>query len=110
VAIAKAVKHHPSIRGQDSHMPAFVVTILSDVSAVTAQVEKHIPEENRYRLKPDVWLIDYDGTARALSALPGIRDTPNIGTGIVFPFLNYSGRAPKSVWDWLGLHVSREEI
>jgi hypothetical protein len=90
-------------------MPAFIVVITKNINAVTTKIEE-IAEENRYRLSSDVWLIDYDGTTRALAEKVGIRGNPYVGTGIVFPFSNYSGRAAADVWEWLGLHLKREEI
>lgn len=89
-------------------MTVFVVVVRSNAESVAATVDAKIDASNRYNLTDDTWLIDFDGTARALSEILGIRDG-SIGTGIVFPTTNYSGRAPRDIWEWLRAHIAARE-
>lgn len=91
-------------------MTVFVVVVRSNLENVAVTIDAKIDNPNRYKLTDDTWLIDFDGTARALSETLGIRDG-SIGAGIVFPTTNYSGRAPRDIWEWLRAHITvREEM
>lgn len=87
-------------------MPVFVVHVDRNAGEVASRIGQ-LPEGDIYRLAPNVWMIDYDGTTRALAEKIGIRGEPAVGSGIAFPISNYSGRAPSDVWEWLRLHLSR---
>jgi hypothetical protein len=60
-------------------------------------------------LTADTWLVAYEGTTKSLAEKLGIR-SGEVGTGVVFPISNYSGRASSDTWEWLGLNVTRDTI
>jgi hypothetical protein len=59
-------------------MPAFIVVITKNINEVTSKIEE-IPAEKRYRLTSDVWLVDYDGTTKALAEKSGFAEIPTSG-------------------------------
>jgi hypothetical protein len=89
-------------------MPLFVVVITRSSEELAKRIEA-IPEVNRFKLKDDVWLIDHELTTQAFAEYIGIRKENLGATGIAFPITNYSGRATSSVWEWLKLHLVRED-
>ena len=87
-------------------MPIFVA-VLNRHSDKVAERMGALSVGSKLQLKPDTWLIDYDGSARSLAEELGMRGSdPDDATGIVFPITNYSGRAAPEVWDWLQSHMS----
>lgn len=90
-------------------MPVFVVHVDRNAEEVASRIGQ-LPEEDSYRLAPNVWMIDHDGTTRALAEKIGIRGEQAVGAGIAFPISNYSGRASSDVWEWLQLHLSRLQL
>lgn len=60
-----------------------------------------------YPVRDDVWLVEYDGTTQQAADALGIR-SGEVGSGLVVPVINYSGRGAMDMWEWLQLHLSRE--
>lgn len=79
----------------------FFVTALTNPEAVKAKLTTVVPEESRYELASDKWVIQAEGPAGALAQTLGIRDEPFVGTGLVVTFGTYGGRAPSTFWEWL---------
>lgn len=78
------------------------VTALSEAEQVRARIHEIIPDDDRFELAPDKWMITFDGVAQDLAERVGVRGgDERIGTGLVLPVTTYSGRAPSSLWDWL---------
>ena len=57
---------------------------------------------------PGLWLVAYNGTTSDLSEAIGLGDDESMGTAIVLPVTNYSGYAPRDLWEWLKLHRDDE--
>jgi hypothetical protein len=90
-------------------MPVYLVVLAKRPELATTRIEE-FPASDRYRLKADVWVVDYDGTTRALAEKIGIRGTsPGGSTGVVFPVSNYSGRAATEFWEWMKIHMNRAD-
>lgn len=88
-------------------MPAtiYFVTALTNSVSVKSRLEGMIPEADRYELRPDQWMVSYDGPAQDLAENVGVRGGENVlGNGLVLPVTTYSGRAPTTLWDWLRQH------
>ena len=91
-------------------MPVFVIILNRRQEMVVPRIEK-FPEADRYRIKGDVWLVNYLGTSRSLAENIGIRGSSRGGpTGVVFPILDYSGRASPDLWDWLKLRTAAVDL
>jgi hypothetical protein len=90
-------------------MPVFIVVARHEIE----KTEEHInalPKESVYKLNSSAWLIDYEGTTRALAELLKIRGADDTASGIVFSIQSYSGRFAKTAWEWLGLHLSEGSV
>jgi len=87
-------------------MAAFIVVATRDALKIKESIEDLFVETNRLELTDAVWLVDYDGTTQLLADKLKIRSEPSVGTGVVFPVTNYSGRASADVWEWLGAHLA----
>ncbi len=80
----------------------YFVTAFSEAQRVRARLFGMIPEDNRYELASDKWMVTFDGAAQELAESAGVRGGDDqIGTGLVLPVTTYSGRAPTALWDWL---------
>jgi len=80
----------------------FFVTAHSSTSEVRKRINKIIDKDDRYELKPDEWMVEFDGSAQELAEKAGIRGGKDrIGPGLVLPVTAYSGRASTDLWDWL---------
>jgi len=80
----------------------YFVTALQNAPAVRERIIQLVPEDSRYELAPDKWMIAYDGLAQEFAEAAGIRGGDKVvGTGLVLPVSTYSGRAPSTLWDWL---------
>lgn len=85
-------------------MPAsvFFVTAITQAPKVRERLLSFIPEDDRFELAPDKWMVSYDGTARDLAEKAGVRAGDElIGMGLALPVTTYSGRAPSGLWEWL---------
>jgi hypothetical protein len=90
----------------DESMAAFIIVATRDSDKIKASVEEFFDEASRLELTDDVWLVDYDGTTQLLADKLKIRNKPSIGSGVVFPVTNYSGKASADVWEWLNAHLT----
>jgi hypothetical protein len=84
-------------------MPIFYVTALTNKQGVKDAVKKQDP--GAYELRDDSWFLKFDGTTHGLGEALGI-NTAAVGTGIVLPVTNYSGRASADLWEWLRLRMT----
>lgn len=82
----------------------FFVTALSKAPEVRKRLFDLIPDDDRFELAPDRWMVVYEGLARDLAEKAGIRGGDDqIGTGLVLPVTTYSGRANSALWEWLSV-------
>lgn len=91
-------------------MQVFVVVATREKEAVAQKLAATIADENTYVLDDNAWMIAFDGTTRALAEKLDIRQGTGDALGIVFSISNYSGRAAKSAWEWLKVHLPREPL
>lgn len=77
----------------------FIALATKDADRIRAAVEK-LPAEQYFELRPDAWLMFFNGTTRQLAEDLGIRQGTN-GSGFVAPITGYSGRGPADLWEWL---------
>lgn len=90
------------IRGKLMAGSVYFVTALSEAPKVRARLLAMIPEDDRFELAHDKWMVSYEGIAQDLAEKVGVRSgEEQIGTGLVLPVTIYSGRAPSGLWDWL---------
>ena len=80
----------------------YFLTAHSQAQKVRERVQAIFPENERFELRGDQWMVVFDGTTQELAEKAGIRggDDQN-GTGLALPVTTYSGRASTSLWDWL---------
>ena len=91
-------------------MPVFVIVAEANERTLSERIRETFPEAARYRLTTNAWLVDYEGTTRALSEALGMRSaSPDRITAIAFPISNWSGFFTNDVWEWLKLHGTRGE-
>ena len=81
----------------------FMVVALRTPTEIKAQIVATVSAEGFYELKPDTWLVRYNGTTRELAEKIGVRQGTS-GTGLVVSITGYSGRAPGDIWEWLKLN------
>ena len=80
----------------------YFVTATSQAAKVQERLYSFIPEDDRYSLASDKWMVVFDGAARDLAERAGVRGSDaQDGAGLVLPVTTYSGRASPTLWDWL---------
>ncbi|WP_380790997.1 hypothetical protein [Sphingobium xenophagum] len=80
----------------------FFITAHSNAPQVEERLSTFISENDMFKLRPDEWMVTFEGAARDLAEKAGIRGgDERIGTGLVLPVTTYSGRAATELWDWL---------
>lgn len=77
----------------------FIVVATKGADRVREAVT-NFPDNSYYELRPDTWLVSYEGTTRKLAEDLGIIQGVN-GSGLVAPISGYSGRGPSDMWEWL---------
>jgi hypothetical protein len=85
----------------------YFVTALSEAEDVAKKIGEIAPGEDAYQLAPDKWFVAFEGVSQTLAEKLGIRGNPHVGTGLVLPVTNYSGRAPAPLWEWLTLKMEQ---
>jgi hypothetical protein len=79
----------------------YFVIALTEALKVGERLKGLIPDDDRYELGNDKWMVAYDGPAQDLAEKAGVRSgEERVGTGLVLPVTTYSGRAPSNLWDW----------
>jgi hypothetical protein len=89
-------------------MPVFVVIATRGADQIGERVGTLDGIKARFPIKDDAWLVTYEGTTRSLAEELGIRSGDS-GSGLVFPIANYAGRAASELWEWLKLHMPKDE-
>jgi len=80
----------------------YFVTAVTGAEKVRERLNGLIPEDDRFELAADRWMVVYEGVAQDLAENVGVRGGENvIGNGLVLAVTTYSGRAPSGLWDWL---------
>ena len=85
----------------------FVVIANSGIPAVEESMRSIVSDAGFYQIKQGVWFVAFDGTSQELAEKVGIRDG-KIGTGVVTPITNYSGRGATDMWEWLKVHWPKD--
>jgi hypothetical protein len=79
--------------------PIFIVVATKGTDRIFNAIER-LQGAASFEIKPDTWLVQFDGTTRGLAETLGIRDGTN-GSGFVAPISGYGGRASSDLWEWL---------
>ena len=80
----------------------YFLTAHSQAARVRERVAAMFPEDERFELADDEWMVVFDGTTQELAEKAGIRGGDDqIGTGLALSVTTYSGRAKTGLWDWL---------
>jgi uncharacterized protein YbjT (DUF2867 family) len=83
----------------------FMVAVTRNAHAVEQAIEElKVPY---YDLRPDLFVLPYEGTARDLADKLGIRGGEK-GSGLVVLIGGYSGRAPSDFWEWLKVNWPKD--
>ena len=88
-------------------MSIFVVFRVLDSSKLEAALTREFPDDHR-KLADGQYLVSSKGSAKAVSDKLGISDNTS-GAAIVFKMLNYFGRAPADIWDWIKVKAEQTD-
>jgi hypothetical protein len=97
-------------------MPIYLLTPLTNdaakIDAIDAAVVDAIPGADRLQLQANRgWLYKFDGTTIEASNAVKLTDLPEgvspPGPALVVPVVNYYGRGPSNMWEWLKIKLEQ---
>jgi hypothetical protein len=90
-------------------MSIFVIFRVSDTSRLEEILAREFSDDHRI-IANGQYLVASRGSAQQLSdRLQITGDAGNIGPAIVFKMLNYYGRAPADIWDWIKIKAEQSD-
>ena len=90
-------------------MSIFAVVLEDQNAKITQRIAEKYPDH--YVLNDTCFLVHDEGIANTVSESVGIKGDDRIqgGSGVVFKIDgSYSGRASRSLWDWIGKYEEEE--
>lgn len=87
-------------------MGVFLLTPINNAERLGKAISTRFGKDSYAVPQTHSWLVAFDGTTKELSDELGITDGSG-GTGIVVPVVNYYGRAPTDLWEWVKNRMER---
>lgn len=83
-------------------MALYFVSPLKNSDALLKKAKDITSDSAVYALNNGSFFVVFDGTNKDLKEKIGIADA-SVGTGVIISASNYSGYAPKDLWEWLNI-------
>ncbi len=90
-------------------MSIFVIFRVSNPSKLEAELAREFPDDHRV-LSEGQYLVAAKGSAKDVSdRLKITGEGGGTGPAIIFRMLNYYGRAPTDIWDWVKVKAEQSD-
>lgn len=97
---------YPQQGRSNQPMALYFITALSNPDKVIAAAKQLVSARDFHKVADDKFFLSFNGTTVELGEKLGINEG-RTGMGILLRVTAFHGRAPKSIWEFIGLQLNK---